>query len=126
LGARCADEVRGTLASLVAYVGTLALLGILGVHLRDQLPDAAAIEPAAKTVSSLASRSSPAFALRDKTEGYEIFGHPSGNPAAIPGRVRGRLSLENVAVAPPSQDAGFHATFSLRPALLWSGVAQLT
>ena len=34
-----ADECCGTLARLVAYVGALALLAIVGIHLWDELPD---------------------------------------------------------------------------------------
>jgi hypothetical protein len=50
-----ADECRGTLARLVAYVGTLALLAIVGIHLWDQLPVGEAGEPAAEAGWSLAS-----------------------------------------------------------------------
>jgi hypothetical protein len=78
-----ADECYATLARLLAYVGTLALLGILGIHLWDQLPTAETSAPAAKADWSLASRSYPAFAvsqfdLPGKTETYEIFRHPEG------------------------------------------------
>jgi hypothetical protein len=78
-----ADECYGTLAHLVAYVGALALLAMAGLHLWDELPDAAAAEPVAKASWSLASRSHPAFAvnlldLSEKTETYEIFRHPEG------------------------------------------------
>jgi hypothetical protein len=78
-----ADECCATLARLIAYVGALALLGMVGVHLWDELPTAAAVEPAAKPGWSLASRSRPAFAvsslyLSEKSETYEIFRHPEG------------------------------------------------
>jgi len=83
-----ADEVCGTLARLFAYVMTLALLGIGGVALWEQLPDAAAMDPSAKDASfkdawTLADRSSRAFAVSQfdphgKTETYEIFRHPQG------------------------------------------------
>jgi hypothetical protein len=78
-----ADECCGTLARLIAYVGMLALLGIVGVHLWDQLPDIADAEPVAKAGWSVASRSHPAFAvsqfdLSDETKSYEIFRHPEG------------------------------------------------
>ena len=78
-----ADECCGTLARLIAYVGTLALLAIVGVHLWDQLPAGDATEPAAKAGWSVAARSHPAFAvsqfdLPEKTETYEIFRHPEG------------------------------------------------
>jgi len=78
-----ADECCGMLARLVAYVGTLALLAIVGVHLWDQLPDSVALEPAAKAGWSAAARAYPAFAvsqfdLLGKTETYEIFRHSEG------------------------------------------------
>ena len=77
-----ADECCGTLARLVAYVGALALLAIVGIHLWDQLPDSEALE-SSKAVWSLATRSAPAFAvsqfdLPGNTETYEIFRHPEG------------------------------------------------
>jgi hypothetical protein len=77
-----ADEICGTLARLVAYLLTLALLAIGGIYAWDQLPDATAMEPEARDWT-LATRSSPAFAVsqsdsRDKTEIYEIFRHPEG------------------------------------------------
>ena len=78
-----ADECCGMLARLIAYVGTLALLGIVGIHLWDQLPVAEAAEPAAQADWNLASRAYPAFAvsqldLTEKTRTYEIFRHPEG------------------------------------------------
>jgi len=78
-----ADECCGLLAHLIAYVGALALLAIVGLHFWDLLPAGeAAAEPTAK-VWSLATRSYPAFAvsqfdLPGKTETYEIFRHPGG------------------------------------------------
>ena len=78
-----ADECCGMLARLIAYVGTLALLAIVGVHLWDRLPEIADAEPAAQAGWSVASRSHPAFAVSqldssDKTESYEILRHPGG------------------------------------------------
>lgn len=78
-----ADECCGTLARLLAYVGTLALVAILGIHLWDQLPADGANEPAVKAAWSVADRSHPAFAVSqldfpEKTETYEIFRHPLG------------------------------------------------
>jgi hypothetical protein len=69
-----ADECCGTLTRLVAYVGALALLAIVGIHLWDLLPAGKA---------SVASRSYPAFAvsqfdLPERTETYAIFRHPEG------------------------------------------------
>jgi len=78
-----ADECCGMLARLTAYVGALALLAIVGIHLWDELPDSATFEPSAKTGWSVATRSFPAFAVSQpelvgKTEAYEILRHPDG------------------------------------------------
>jgi hypothetical protein len=78
-----ADEWCGMLARLVAYVGALALFGIVGIHLWDELPAAEAVEPSAGANWSVATRSHPAFAvsqfdLAEKTETYEILRHPEG------------------------------------------------
>jgi hypothetical protein len=78
-----ADECTATLARLLAYVGTLALVAMLGIHLWDQLPVDESNTPPAKANWSLADRSHPAFALSqsdllEKTESYEIFRHPLG------------------------------------------------
>ncbi len=78
-----ADECCGMLAHLVAYVGALALLAIVGIHLWDQLPASEAAEASVKADWSVATRSHPAFAvsqfdLAEKTETYEILRHPGG------------------------------------------------
>ena len=78
-----ADECCATLARLIAYVGALALLGMAGVHLWDELATAATGEPAGKPGWSAASRSRPAFAVSsldppEKSETYDIFRHPEG------------------------------------------------
>jgi hypothetical protein len=77
-----ADECCGTLARLFIYVGALALLGIVAIHLWDLVP-AADAEPPVKSGWSVATRSFPAFAvsqfdLSGKTEAYEILRHPEG------------------------------------------------
>ena len=51
-----ADECCGMLARLIAYVGILALLAILGPHPWDQLPEIADDGPAAKAGWSVATR----------------------------------------------------------------------
>ena len=78
-----ADECSGMLARLVAYVGTLALLAIIGIHFWDELPVGEAAEPAARPGWNRAPRSHPAFAFGQfdssgKTGTYEIFRHPEG------------------------------------------------
>ena len=82
-----ADECAGMLARLVAYVGTLALLAMVGLCLWNEVSDAVTTEPVAKAALkatwSLASRSHPAFAVKsvdlsEKTETYEIYRHPEG------------------------------------------------
>ena len=89
--ARYADEVVGTLARLFAYVGTLALLAILGLAALGQLPslqlpglqlpslgnDEAPLRPG----WSLATRAAPAFAVSrldssNKPTSYAILRHP--------------------------------------------------
>jgi len=78
-----ANECRGTLAHLAAYVGVLALLAIIGIHWWGDLPASPALEPSAREDWSAATRSYPAFAVSKldmlgKTETYEIFRHPEG------------------------------------------------
>jgi hypothetical protein len=78
-----ADECCGTLARLIAYVGVLALLAIVGIHLWDQLPAVASFAPLQRTDWAVATRSYPAFAVSQpdssgKTETYEILRHPQG------------------------------------------------
>ncbi len=78
-----ADECCGTLARLLAYVGTLALVAILGVHIWQGLPTDESSEAPAKAAWSVADRPHPAFAVSqfdslEKTEVYEIFRHPLG------------------------------------------------
>lgn len=78
-----ADECCATLARLIAYVGTLALLGIVGLHLWGELPAVTPTESAGRPGWSVASRSHPAFAvssleLPEKSETYEILRHPEG------------------------------------------------
>lgn len=77
-----ADEICATLARLIAYLGTLALLFIVGVHLWDQLPDMHA-DASARPEWTAATRSTPAFAsnqydLPYKTRSYQILRHPEG------------------------------------------------
>jgi hypothetical protein len=78
-----ADECSGLLARLIAYVGTLALIAIVGLSLWDELPLKGLSDPSAKSAWSVAARSQPAFAvsqfdLSGKTEAYEILRHPDG------------------------------------------------
>ena len=78
-----ADECTCVLARLIAYVGTLALIAIIGVSLWDQLPLRGFGDAAAKAAWSPAARSYPAFAVSQfdspgKTEAYEILRHPDG------------------------------------------------
>ena len=77
-----ADEVCGTLARVTAYVLALALLGILGLALCDQVPR---LESPAPVMAgwAVAHRSHPAYAVSrldrdDNSETYEIIRHPHG------------------------------------------------
>jgi hypothetical protein len=80
------DEVCATVARLFAYVGVLALFGILGVHAWEQLQVDLTEEPASEAAWSLADRSPPAFALSrpdasdksERSDSYVVFRHPLG------------------------------------------------
>ena len=68
------DEVCGTLARLIAYLMTLALIAIGAIAAWNQLPDAVAMAPVSQ------------FNLQDKTEPYRIWRHfsPAPNSSASP------------------------------------------
>jgi hypothetical protein len=70
-----ADERCATLARLIAYVGTLAMFGI--VHFWDQLQADAATgpQPGPAPVSGGRCR---LLDPREKSEAYDIFRHPAG------------------------------------------------
>src|ERR1700687_3361072 len=75
-----ADECCGMLARLVVYVGALALLAIVGIHLWDQLPPGETAVAFHTVGLSVGQRSHPAFAgsrfdLAEKTETYETLRH---------------------------------------------------
>src|SRR5262249_3095142 len=57
------DEVCATVARLFAYMGSLAVLGILALHGWDQLQTMLADEPAPRPGWAAADRSNPAFAV---------------------------------------------------------------
>lgn len=79
-----ADECTAVIGRLLAYVGAIALIAIVGNQLLANLPmtwNGAA--PADSPGWSLAARSYPAFAVTQfdkslKTEAYDIFRHPDG------------------------------------------------
>jgi hypothetical protein len=78
-----ADECTGVLARLIAYVGALALIAIVGLSLWDELPLRGSGDPPVKSAWSTAARAYPAFAVSQfdssgKTETYEILRHPGG------------------------------------------------
>jgi hypothetical protein len=80
---RFAEECRGVATHLLAYVGALALIVIVGARLWAELPIADALEPAAQVGWTAAARSYPAFAVSQvdssgKIATYEIFRHPDG------------------------------------------------
>jgi hypothetical protein len=78
-----ADECHGVTVRLLAYVGALALIAIVGARLWAEFPAAGVLEPAAKAGWSVAARSYPAFAVSQvdsggRIETYEILRHPDG------------------------------------------------
>jgi hypothetical protein len=78
-----ADECCGTLAGLIAYVGTLALLGIVALHFWDQLQLDATIARADPPGFTPATHSRPAFVVSsldppEKSEAYDILRYPAG------------------------------------------------
>jgi len=88
-----ADQCCDTLARLLVYVGVLALLAIVRIHLWDELSAGEASEPPAKAGWSGAERSYPAFAvsqfdLPEKTETYRIFRHPEAACGFPAGRAK--------------------------------------
>jgi hypothetical protein len=124
-----ADEVCATVARIFLYVGTLALFGILSVHLWNKSHDMPQAEPAARVGWSVADRSRPAFSVSqmdqsDRSEAYVTLRHQeggrrdvlrwqdaSGRPIAEleiyrPGSERGGLSLgADLAGRMPNADA---------------------
>src|ERR1700730_12478869 len=77
-----ADECCGTLARLLVYVGTLALLAIFGLHLWDQFAGGRD-ERVCRRSGLEHGRAHPALAvspfdLPGKTETYEVLRPPQG------------------------------------------------
>jgi hypothetical protein len=105
-----ADECCGVLARLIAYVGALALIAIVGVGLWDELPLKAGGDPAAKSAWSAASRSNPAFAvsqsdLTGKTETYEILRHPDGGRKDVLGwAAQGEKPIAEIEIYRPGRE----------------------
>lgn len=112
-----ADECRDTVVRILAYVGALALLGVIVFYAANPLTDAAlgaATEPASRPGWSVASRSHPAFAVSQfdapgKTAGYEILRHPDG----------GRKDVLRLAAPgePPAVEIEIYRLGAERPAL---------
>jgi hypothetical protein len=121
------DEVCATIARILAYVGTLALFGILGVHLWSHYHATKAAGPAAAKAGritgwSVADRSHPAFAVSqldpsDKSATYTILRHPEGGRKDIlrwpSGAEKPAAELEiyrpggeRHALSPPAADLG--------------------
>jgi len=78
-----ADEVCATVARMFLYVGTLALFGILGIHVWNKYHGMRLAEPAAGAEWSVADHSRPTFSISqadhgDRSETYVILRHPEG------------------------------------------------
>jgi hypothetical protein len=72
-----ADAVCGTLARLIAYVGMLALLGIGGIHLWDQLPVLLAAEPATEAALRFAPSASSIYPQNQRLARYSGTSKPA-------------------------------------------------
>ena len=77
------DRVCATVARVFAYVGTLALVAILAIHVSDRLRAIAPVEPATRAAFSLASRSDGTFEANSlgptaKSATYTLLWHPDG------------------------------------------------
>ncbi|MGJ5177854.1 hypothetical protein ACQR16_11800 [Bradyrhizobium oligotrophicum] len=77
-----ADEICGTFARLIAYVGALALIAMLGVAAWNRIDDADDTS-APRAGWTLADAAVPAFSLRltdqpDRTATYTVLTHPAG------------------------------------------------
>ena len=81
-----ADECRDAAMRMLAYVGALALIGMIVFYAANPLTEAAisaATTPAERSGWSVATRSPPAFAVSQhekagKSAEYEILRHPGG------------------------------------------------
>jgi hypothetical protein len=114
-----ADEVTATVARVFAYVGVIALFGILGVHAWDQVQLEWTEEPSTKTGWSAAERASPAFALsrqgisnkvRD-SETYLVSLHSSGGRKdVIRWRGSGDKALAELEIYRPGAEYGSIST----------------
>ena len=91
----------GTPARPPAYVGAPALLVIVGIHLRNELPAGEATEPSVKVGWSVAVLSYPPLAVGqfdspEKTETYWIFRDPEGGRTDdFAGRRKAKSLLQN-------------------------------
>jgi hypothetical protein len=78
-----ADEVCGTFARLIAYVGTLALIAILAVAVWQHVGSVDTAAPAARSAWTLADDAIAAFFVGltdqpDKSATYPALRHPAG------------------------------------------------
>ena len=107
------DETCATLARLIAYLCTLALLFIGGGYLLGQrpgLPDMHS-ETSTRPEWTLASRSTPAFASNQydwsyKSKSYHIFRHPEGGRKdALRWNAEGGLPIAELEVYRPGAES---------------------
>jgi hypothetical protein len=83
-----ADAVCGTLARLIAYVGTLTLLGIGGLHLWDRLPVLIA-EPATEAALRALPSAGSIYPQNQRLTKYS--GIPKAAAAALPAQPSGAV-----------------------------------
>jgi hypothetical protein len=78
-----ADEVCGTFARLIAYVGSLTLIAILAAAVWQHVGSVDVAAPTARSQWILADAAVPAFSLRrtdqpDRSATYTVLRHPAG------------------------------------------------
>jgi hypothetical protein len=88
-----ADELAGTLARLFAYVGTLALLAIVGLAALEQLPRLGDTQAAFGSIWAAADPCDPASIasqvnFQTRSARYAVSRRPAGEPDADAGPKR--------------------------------------
>jgi hypothetical protein len=127
-----ADDICATVARIFLYVGTLALFGILSVHVWNKYRAFQLAEPAAKAGWSVTDLSRPAFSLGPTDQGarsetYVILRHPEGGRKDILRRrdAGDRLAAELEIYRPGAEHDGASPGADLTARIPTAGSAEL-